>query len=115
MRLVTIASAAVLALAPFSVAFADSPADDLLRTIKSARLIDLSHTWEITSPVAGVNPPYSFALVSTHALFSPGTPGTRGMFGDNNQLSFAAEVMHWSGQHGAPSIDAIGHIGRNGS
>src|SRR5207244_9220482 len=34
---------------------------------------------------------------------------------DNNQLSFAAEVMHFSGQHGAPSIDAIGHIGRNGS
>jgi kynurenine formamidase len=22
--------------------------------------------------------------------------------------------MHWSGQHGAPSIDAIGHIGRDG-
>jgi kynurenine formamidase len=79
-----------------------------LRTIKKARLIDLSHTWEITSPVAGVNPPYSFALVSTHA-------GTRGAFGDGGKLSFAAEVMHWSGQHGAPSIDAIGHIGRNGS
>jgi kynurenine formamidase len=78
-----------------------------LSTLKRARLIDLSHTWEITSPVAGVNPPYSFALVSTHA-------GTRGAFGDGGQLSFAAEVMHWSGQHGAPSIDAIGHIGRDG-
>jgi len=109
---------AAFCLAPFAPALADDDsgsAGELLRTIKKARLIDLSHTWEITSPVAGVNPPYSFALVSTHALFSPGTPGTRGMFGDNNQLSFAAEVMHWSGQHGAPSIDAIGHIGRNGS
>ena len=109
---------AVFCLTQFAPALADDDsgsARELLRTIKKARLIDLSHTWEITSPVAGVNPPYSFALVSTHALFSPGTPGTRGMFGDNNQLSFAAEVMHWSGQHGAPSIDAIGHIGRNGS
>jgi len=109
---------AIIALMVSAPALADDDsgnARELLRTIKKARLIDLSHTWEITSPVAGVNPPYSFALVSTHALFSPGTPGTRGMFGDNNQLSFAAEVMHWSGQHGAPSIDAIGHIGRNGS
>ena len=30
------------------------------------------------------------------------------------QLSFTAEVQHFSGQHGAPSIDAIGHIGREG-
>jgi kynurenine formamidase len=79
----------------------------LLRAVKKARLIDLSHTWEITSPVAGVNPFYSFALEATHA-------NTRGTFGDGGQLSFAAEVMHWSGQHGAPSIDAIGHIGRDG-
>jgi len=54
-----------------------------------------------------VNPFYSFALVSTHA-------NTRGAFGDGGQLSFAAEVQHFSGQHGAPSIDAIGHIGRDG-
>ena len=39
---------------------------------------------------------------------------TRGAFGDGGQLSFAGEVMRWSGQHGAPSIDAIGHIGHNG-
>ena len=109
---------AAFCLTQFAPAVADDDSGQIqsfLSTLKKARLIDLSHTWEITSPVAGVNPPYSFALVSTHALFSPGTPGTRGMFGDNNQLSFAAEVMHWSGQHGAPSIDAIGHIGRNGS
>src|SRR5947209_7738902 len=40
--------------------------------------------------------------------------GTRGVFGDGGKLSFTAEVQHWSGQHGAPSIDAIGHIGHNG-
>src|SRR5881628_2632831 len=32
----------------------------------------------------------------------------------DGHLSFISEVMHWSGQHGAPSIDAIGHIGRDG-
>src|SRR6267154_6645306 len=104
---------AVFCMTPFAPALADDDsgnARELLRTIKKARLIDLSHTWEITSPVAGVNPPYAFALEFTHAntRFRPD-------FADGGQLSFAAEVMHWSGQHGAPSIDAIGHIGRDGS
>ena len=114
MRFVTIASAAVLALAPFTSAFADnSDADDLLQAVKKARLIDLSHTWDKNSPIASVNPSYSFALAATHA-------NTLGTFGDatprhpDGQLSFTSEVMHFSNQHGAPSIDAIGHIGRNG-
>ena len=106
-------SFAALSLISSVPALADDESGDareLLRTIKKARLIDLSHTWEITSPVAGVNPPYSFALEFTHAntRFRPD-------FNDGGQLSFAAEVMHWSGQHGAPSIDAIGHIGRDGA
>src|SRR4051812_804859 len=99
-----------LLLAPFAGAFADDDSGSvgaLLSAVKKARLIDLSHTWEITSPIANVNPPYSFALSATHA-------NTRGTFGpDGNQLSFTSEVMHFSGQHGAPSIDAIGHIGRD--
>jgi kynurenine formamidase len=99
-----------LLLMPFTTAVADNESGGIgafVQTLKKARLIDLSHTWEITSPIASVNPPYSFALKSTHA-------NTRGTFGDGGQLSFAAEVMHFSGQHGAPSIDAIGHIGRDG-
>lgn len=76
-------------------------------TLTSARVIDLSHTWEVQSPIASVNPSYSFALAATHGR-------TRGTFNDGGQLSFAAEEMKWSGQHGAPSIDAIGHIGRDG-
>lgn len=79
----------------------------LLHVMKKARLIDLSHTWEITSPVAGVNPPYSFALQDTHT-------NTFNKFNDGGQLTYASEVMHFSGQHGAPNIDAIGHIGRDG-
>jgi len=100
-------AACLLAGAP---ALADDDEDDrhtetLLHSIKKARLVDLSHTWEITSPVAGVNPTYAFELVATHE-------GTRSMF--DGHLSFTAEVMHWSGQHGAPSIDALGHIGHDG-
>jgi kynurenine formamidase len=81
--------------------------DDLLRVVKRARIIDLSHPWDKHSPIASVNPSYSFALDATHA-------NTRGSFGDGGQLSFTSEVMHFSGQHGAPNIDAIGHIGRDG-
>ncbi|MGB5081335.1 MAG: cyclase family protein [Burkholderiales bacterium] len=101
---------AALSLVSFAPALADDDsgsARELLRVVTKARVIDLSHAWEITSPVASVNPPYSFALSATHE-------NTRGTFGDGGQLSFTAEVMHWSGQHGAPSIDAIGHIGRDG-
>src|SRR5262245_29174095 len=81
--------------------------DDLLKAVKKARLIDLSHNWENSSPVASVNPPYKFVLGPTHA-------NTRGSFGDGGKLSFTAELQDFSGQHGAPSIDALGHIGRNG-
>jgi kynurenine formamidase len=99
-----------LLLMPFTTAFADNESGDVgafVHMLKKARLIDLSHTWEITSPIASVNPPYSFALSATHE-------NTVDMFKDGKQLSFASEVMHFSGQHGAPSIDAIGHIGRDG-
>jgi kynurenine formamidase len=82
-------------------------AQEFIATVKRARIFDLSHTWDENSPIAGVNPPYSMELNATHA-------GTRGMFGDGGQLSFTSEVQHFSGQHGAPSIDAIGHIGRDG-
>ncbi len=109
-------AAAALALgamlgAPIIPAHADEGDRDggaeLLQLIRKARLIDLSHTWTSQSPIASVNPPYRFSLEATHA-------NTRGGFGDGGQLSFTSEIMQWSGQHGAPSIDAIGHIGRDG-
>jgi kynurenine formamidase len=110
MRCVKLASAAVLlSLAPLTAAYAQDSnrVGAFLRTIKKARLIDLSHTWDKNSPIASVNPPYSFALKDTHQ-------NTLNKFSDGNQLTYASEVMHFSGQHGAPTIDAIGHIGRNG-
>src|SRR2546425_995921 len=95
---------------------------DFIRKVKEARLFDLSPVWDENSPIASVNPSYSMKLNRTHAQFDPTDPdlsddhtrGTRGQFGDGGQLSFTSEVQHFSGQHGAPSIDAIGHIGRNG-
>jgi kynurenine formamidase len=87
-----------------------------IRSVKQARLFDLSHVWDETSPIAGVNPPYSMTLNRNHGVFDAATNpnGTRGIFGDGGQLSFTSEVQAWSGQHGAPSIDALAHIGHNG-
>jgi kynurenine formamidase len=80
---------------------------ELLLHVKRAQVIDLSHTWNENSPVLGLNPSYSLSLPFTHA-------NTRGTFGDEGQISFTSDAMQWSGQHGAPSIDAVGHIGHNG-
>jgi kynurenine formamidase len=81
--------------------------DDFIRSVQRARIFDLSHTWDEKSPIAGVNPTYEMRLDATHAA-------TRGTFDPDGQLSFTSEIQKWSGQHGAPSIDAIGHIGHNG-
>ena len=101
---------AAFCLTQFAPALADDDsgsARELLRTIKKARLIDLSHTWDKNSPIASVNPTYSFSLQDTHA-------NTLNKFHDGGQLTYASEVMHFSGQHGAPTLDALGHIGRDG-
>jgi hypothetical protein len=78
-----------------------------IKQVLDAKIFDLSHTWDENSPIASVNPPYSMSLNATHA-------STRGTFDPDGQLSFTSEIQGWSGQHGAPSIDAIGHIGHNG-
>jgi kynurenine formamidase len=102
------AAAAGIALSPEAAASdRGGRTDDFIRSVQRARIFDLSHTWDENSPIAGVNPPYSMALAATHE-------NTRGSFGDGGQLSFTSEIQQWSGQHGAPSIDAIGHIGRDG-
>jgi len=85
----------------------DRAAQSLIKMAKRARIFDLSHTWDENSPIASVNPPYSMSLNATHE-------STRGAFGDGGQLSFTSEIQQWSGQTGAPNLDAIGHIGYNG-
>jgi kynurenine formamidase len=85
----------------------DHDIDKFIRAVQKARLFDLSQLWDENSPIAGVNPKYSMALDATHknTLESPEFDG---------KLSFASEIQQFSGQHGAPSIDAIGHIGHKG-
>jgi len=58
--------------------------------------------------VLNLNPPYSFALNRTHKM-------THEIFGQvpGSRVSWASEIMFFSGQHGAPTLDAIGHIGRD--
>jgi kynurenine formamidase len=96
------------ALAGAATAQGRPSADDLIRTVKGARMFDLSFTWNEQSPVLNLNPPYSFALNRTHKM-------TYEIFGQapGSQVSWASDIMYFSGQHGAPTIDAIGHIGRN--
>jgi kynurenine formamidase len=101
---------ATLLVAPTALAQPAEPSGltaQLIRQVKRAQVIDLSHTWDENSPVLGLNPPYSMSVPFTHA-------NTRGSFGDEGQISFTSDAMQWSGQHGAPSIDAVGHIGHNG-
>src|SRR5256885_17114405 len=109
-REILVSAFAAFILTQFAPALADDDsgnARELLRTINKSRLIDLSHTWDKNSPIASVNPTYSFSLQDTHA-------NTLNKFNDGGQLTYASEVMHFSGQHGAPTLDAIGHIGRGG-
>lgn len=77
---------------------------DLVRTLQSARIVELNFVWDQKSPLLSFNPPYAAALVNTHQQTNGWIP----------QLSFAADMMYFSGQHGAPTIDAIGHIGHDG-
>jgi kynurenine formamidase len=83
-------------------------ADSFVRMVKGARVFDLSFTWNEQAPVLNLNPPYSFALNRTHKM-------THEIFGQvpGSRVSWASEIMYFSGQHGAPTIDAIGHIGRD--
>jgi kynurenine formamidase len=94
----------------------DHDVEKFIRTVQKARLFDLSQLWDENSPIASVNP--SFSTTNDPAQDplhqAANHTSTRGTFGDGGQLSFTGEVMRWSGQHGAPSIDAIGHIGHNG-
>src|SRR6266699_6946088 len=100
--------ALVTAMTGPATAQARPTADDLIKAVKGARLFDLSFTWNEQSPVLGLNPPYSFALNRTHRM-------THEIFGQvpGSRVSWASEIMYFSGQHGAPTIDAIGHIGRD--
>src|SRR6185436_11661120 len=98
----------VAAMGGSAAAQARPTADDLVKTVKSARVFDLSFVWNDQSPVLSLNPPYAFALNKTHKM-------THEIFGQapGSRVSWASDIMYFSGQHGAPTIDALGHIGRD--
>jgi kynurenine formamidase len=83
-------------------------AEDPIRAVKGARVFDLSFTWNDQAPVLGLNPPYAFALNRTHRM-------THEIFGQvpGSRVSWASDIMYFSGQHGSPTLDALGHIGRD--
>ena len=100
--------ALVSAMGGAATAQARPTADELIASVKGARVFDLSFVWNEQAPVLSLNPPYAFALNRTHKM-------TYEMFGQapGSRLSWASDIMYLSGQHGAPTIDAIGHIGRD--
>ena len=85
-----------------SVLAKDDP--DFMASVLTAKVIELNFLWSKNSPLLSFNPPYSSGLHTSHAETEGMIPG----------ISFAAELMFFSGQHGAPTIDAIGHIASEG-
>ena len=77
---------------------------ELLRALKGATVVELNHVWDTRSPVLSFTPPFFAVLANTHKQTNGWIP----------EISFASDMMYFSGQHGAPTIDAIGHIGHNG-
>ncbi|EGR3452506.1 cyclase family protein [Vibrio parahaemolyticus] len=84
-------------------AFADTKIN-LIEAVNASQIIELNYIWDGNSPLLTMNPPFRSALIENHKE-------TDGLLPD---MSFAADMMYFSGQHGAPTIDAIGHIGHKG-
>jgi kynurenine formamidase len=101
-------AATVSALAGAPAAAETVNVEAFISGVRAARVFDLNFTWDTRSPLLSLNPPYAFSLVNTHRQ-------TYEMFGSapGSQLSWAADMLYFSGQHGAATIDALGHIGRN--
>ena len=78
---------------------------DLINSLKSARIIELNFIWDSKSPILSLNPPFAIGLHSSHKQTAGMIPGG---------IAYAEDMMFFSGQHGAPTIDALGHISDNG-
>ena len=77
---------------------------EFIENVLSARVIELNFVWGNDSPLLPLNPPYRLSLHTSHRESEGAVPG----------ISFAADIIVFSGQHGAPTIDAIGHISTGG-
>jgi kynurenine formamidase len=103
----SVAAASALTATPAAAADTAS-VETFITGVRAARVFDLGFVWDSRSPILSLNPPYAFALNATHRQ-------THEVFGSapGSQVSWTSEILYFSGQHGAPTIDAIGHIGRN--
>ncbi|HVG21799.1 MAG TPA: cyclase family protein [Blastocatellia bacterium] len=72
-----------------------------INQMKSARVIELNFIWDRNSPLLGLNPPFTIGLQTSHKQTKGIIPGG---------IAFAADMMFFSGQHGSPNVDALGHI-----
>src|SRR5215510_2240495 len=66
---------------------------NLISSLKSSRVIELNFVWDRNSPLLGLNPPFTLGLQTSHKQTKGVIPGG---------IAFAADMMFFSGQHGAP-------------
>jgi kynurenine formamidase len=64
-------------------------------------VIELNFIWDRNSPLLNFNPPFTLGLQASHKQTKGLIPGG---------IAFAADMMFFSGQHGSPTIDALGHV-----
>jgi kynurenine formamidase len=102
---VAVLAIACLSLAALAQQDKKKASSSLINSIKSARVIELNFIWDSKSPILGLNPPFAIGLHSSHKETAGVIPGG---------IAYAEDMMFFSGQHGAPTIDALGHISDNG-
>jgi kynurenine formamidase len=78
---------------------------DFVKSVLSARVVELNYVWDKNAPLLAFNPPFTLGLHTSHKATAGFIPGG---------IAFAADMMFFSGQHGAPTIDALGHMSNNG-
>ncbi len=78
---------------------------EFVKSVLSAKVVELNFVWDKNAPVLGFNPPFTIGLHTGHKATTGMIPGG---------IAFAADMMFFSGQHGAPTIDSLGHISDNG-
>lgn len=104
-RTLTSKTRMVVVLAVLAAVSAEAQSESPLDGLLSARVVELNFVWDKTSPLLGLNPPYTLGLQASHRETAGMVPGG---------LAFAADMMFFSGQHGAPNLDAVGHISHDG-
>jgi kynurenine formamidase len=95
---------AILLFVLAALALAQNDAD-FVKSVLSAKVVELNFVWDKNAPLLAFNPPFTLGLHTSHQATSGFIPGG---------IAFAADMMFFSGQHGAPTIDALGHISNNG-